>query len=273
MPLVSPTELADRLGDRDLRIADVRWRLGDPDYGPSAFQDGHVPGAVRVDLDTDLSAPEGPGRHPLPSPRTFAQRLGELGFGTEHHVVAVDDAAGAIASRLWWMLDDLGHPRVSVLDGGLVAWRRLGLPWTAESRPLPAARMALRAHWSRTIERAAIKKRRSELRLLDARAAERFRGDEEPIDAAAGHIPGAENLPFTEQLGDGGTFRAPASLRALHGEESGGAAETVVYCGSGVTACHLALGRRVAGLRSPLLYPGSWSDWAAAGEDVETGPP
>ncbi len=266
-PLIEPSDLAARLASPELRVADVRWRLGDEAFGRAAFAAGHLPGAVFLDLETDLRAAEGPGRHPLPDPSSLALTLGEKGFGSEHHIVVVDDAAGAIAARLWWMLDDLGHPRVQVLHGGLSAWSAAGLPWTREIVAPAPAHMELRTSWRRTVDRHAVLSREG-LRLLDARAPARYRGDEEPIDPVAGHVPGASNLPFDELLDSESRFLPPDQLR----QRIGGDERTdTVYCGSGVTACHLALAYRLAELPPPLLYPGSWSDWSTAGEEVATG--
>jgi thiosulfate/3-mercaptopyruvate sulfurtransferase len=274
--LISPAELAARLRDPDLRIADVRWSLAEPAAGRAAYAEAHLPGAVFVDLDTVLTAPTGPGRHPLPDPGAFAAALGALGIGREHHVVAYDDAGGTVAARLWWMLDVLGHRRVAVLDGGIAAWRNAGLPLTAEVPALgpvePDARIASPRAWPRTIDRGELSQRLGTLTLLDARAPERYRGDVEPIDPVAGHIPTAVNAPTGSFLEPDGRFRATSAL-ATRFAVLGAARErpVVVACGSGVNACQLALAMRAAGLPDPLLYPGSYSDWSRTGMPIATG--
>ncbi len=276
-PLISPEDLRTRLGDPDLRIVDTRWYLGQPGRGWVAYQAGHIPGAIFLDLDTDLSAPSGPGRHPLPDPLAFARLLAERGIGDEHLVVAYYDARGGVAARLWWMLDNLGHGRVAVLDGGLGAWTAIGGPLTTETPAWPPADLRLRPHWSRVIERDELRRRLGSVVLLDARAPERYRGEVEPIDPAAGHIPTALSAPFTDNLGPDGRFRGPAELaerfRTL-GVQGRRALEVgvVTSCGSGTNACHNALAMRLAGLPDPLLYPGSFSDWSRSGLPVATGP-
>jgi thiosulfate/3-mercaptopyruvate sulfurtransferase len=266
--LIAPETLLGRIGAPDLRLADVRWWLTDPTKGRRDFAAGHLPGAVFVDLDTDLTAASGPGRHPLPSPATFAVRMAELGIGDESDVVVYDDAGGTVAARLWWMLQDLGHPRVSVLDGGLAAWAAIGGPLTAEIAPYPAGRLSLRDHWTRTIEREALRARLGSVRLIDARAPERYRGEIEPVDAVPGHIPTAISRPTGGNLAPDGRFLGRDLLRARFEDLEG---EIVAYCGSGVNACHNVLAIRVAGLPDALLYPGSYSDWAGTGMPIATG--
>jgi thiosulfate/3-mercaptopyruvate sulfurtransferase len=274
-PLVEPEDLALRLDDPALRLADVRWFLGEPERGRAEYEAGHLPGAVFVDLDRDLAAPDGPGRHPLPEPAAFAARMAELGFGDDDWIVAYDDAGGAIAGRLWWMLDNLGHPRVSVLDGGLRAWRDLGLPLTADLPSHPPSALHLRTAWANVIDREALADRLGEVVLIDARAGERYRGEVEPVDPAAGHIPTAVSAPAGRSLGPGGRFLPPDILRTRFDELGAGAdadRDVVTSCGSGVTACHVVLARRIAGLPDPILYPGSFSDWSRADGPIATGP-
>lgn len=274
MSLISVHELAVRLHDPDLRIADVRWSLAAPDAGRAAYLEGHLPGAVFVDLDTVLAAPEGPGRHPLPEPDRFVAALAALGIGREHRVVAYDDAGGTVAARLWWMLDVLGHPRVAVLDGGIGAWAAEGLPLeTAVAEHSPATAWdGLPAAWPRTIAREELAPRLGSVTLLDARASERYRGEVEPVDPVAGHIPTAVSAPTASFLEPDGRFRSTTAL-AVRFATLGAASErpVVVQCGSGVNACQLALAMRVAGLPDPLLYPGSYSDWSRAGLPIATG--
>ena len=273
MSLISVDQLAARIHDPALRIVDVRWYLGRTGEGRVAYDAGHIPGAIFADLDTDLRAPEGPGRHPLPDPAVFADRLGALGIGSEHQVVAYDDVGGGIAARLWWMLDDLGHAAASVLDGGFAAWVAGGHPIEMAEPAWPPASLHLRDHWTRVTDRDALTSRLGDVVLLDARGAPRYRGEEEPVDPIAGHIPTARNAPTAGNLGPDGRFLTPSDLRARY-ESLGASDETdvVTSCGSGVTACHNALAMRVAGLPDPTLYPGSWSDWSTAGYPVATGP-
>ena len=273
-PLVSVEDLAARLDDPGLRIVDVRWVLGSPGRGREAYDAGHIPGAIFLDVDTDLVAPDGPGRHPLPSPVEFRARLGSVGIGNDHQVVAYDDVGGWVAARLWWMLDDLGHERIAVLDGGFPAWRDAGHPATTEVPDFAPARLELREAWSATIDRDSLRERLGEVVLLDARSAPRYRGETEPIDPVAGHIPTARNAPTDGNLGADGRFLPPAALadrfRGLGAD--GSEAPVVTSCGSGIAACHNALALRVAGLPDPLLYPGSYSDWSRSGLPVATGP-
>ncbi len=299
MGLIAPLDLAARLGDPDLRVVDVRWYLGEPGRGRRAYEAGPLPGAIFLDMDTDLAATSGPGRHPLPEPALLAERLGRVGIGSDDFIVACDDVTGWVAARLWWMLDDLGHQRVAVLDGGFPAWVAAGLPVTTEIASLPPpARLRLADHWTRVVDRDELLGRLGQVVVLDARAPARYRGEIEPIDPAAGHIPTARNAPTADNLGPDGRFLPSDALAArfralgVDGVEGGGAGvaggaegdrvaaigarhaeiDVVTSCGSGVSACHNALAIRLAGLPSPLLYPGSWSDWATAGYPVATGP-
>jgi len=284
MSLITAAELAAHLEDPDLRIADVRWSLATPAAGRAAYSEAHLPGAVFVDLDTVLTAPVGPGRHPLPDSTAFVAALGALGIRRGQRVVAYDDAGGTVAARLWWMLDVLGYGRAAVLDGGIAAWRAAGLRLTAEvpAHPavLPEERVAAAGAWPRTsprpwprtIDRAALTPRLGALTLLDARAPERYRGEIEPIDPVAGHIPTAVNAPTTAFLAPDGRFLAPAVIAARFvALGAAGKRPVVVACGSGVNACQLALAMRAAGLPDPLLYPGSYSDWSRSGMPIATG--
>jgi thiosulfate/3-mercaptopyruvate sulfurtransferase len=272
MLLMSPEELTARLDDPAIRIADVRWYLGEPDRGRHEYERSHIPGAIFVDLDRDLAAPTGPGRHPLPDPRVFAERLGQLGFGSDNLIVAYDDSLGTIAARLWWMLDNLGHDRVALLDGGLKAWRAAGLPESTDvPGPVPAARLELADRWTRVIDRDALVDRLPELTLLDARVPERYRGDVEPVDARAGHIPSAVNAPAKLSLNADGRFLPPDELAGRLASVAPSGRPVAVSCGSGVTACHTAFALRLAGLPDPLLYPGSFSDWSRTDLPVAVG--
>ncbi len=282
--LVEPNWLALHLEDPCVRIVDVRWFL--PLTGRSAhaeYMAGHVPGATFVDLDHDLAAHNMPsgGRHPLPDPANFARVLGAHGISPSTHVVAYDDSAGSTAARLWWMLKQVGHARVSVLDGGLASWMREGLPIEAGASPERAPETYPPAPFSRFGE---IVTREEVLPalgagavLLDARAPERFQGRSEPIDPRAGHIPGARNAPFAGNLEPtvGGTMRFLSSdaLRVRFGGlGAGDGAQVILSCGSGVTACHNALAMYLAGFAPPALYVGSWSEWSSHAESpIETG--
>ena len=252
----------------DARVVDLRWAP----KGPTArqkYDEGHIPGAVFVDLDRDLSQPGGEGRHPLPSPGHFAQVLSRLGIGPQTQVVVYDDATGSVAARLWFMLRAFGHPRASVLDGGLRAWTEAGFPLGKdEPRVAPAAVRTLKLDASRIASRADVASRRSV--VLDARAPERYRGETEPLDRKAGHIPGARNAPFSANLTPAQKFRPATELQKLYQAYG---RDVIVSCGSGVTACHLALAMEIAGLAPPRLYVGSFSGWIEDdARPIATGP-
>jgi thiosulfate/3-mercaptopyruvate sulfurtransferase len=272
-PLISVEELAGRSGDPTVRIVDVRWYLGKPGAGRAAYDAAHIPGARHFDLDADLSAPAGPGRHPLPDPTWLAAHLGSMGIGDGHLVVGYDDAGGATASRLWWMLDDLGHDAVVILDGGLAAWTADGHALSTEVPAWPPAALTLGDQWTRTIDRDEVRARLGDVRLLDGRAAKRYRGEVEPVDLIPGHIPTAINAPTDANLGPDGRFLGPDELAgrfaALGAADAG--VEVVTSCGSGVTACHNSLAMRLAGLPDPMLYAGSYSDWTRSGLPIATG--
>ena len=283
-PLVSVDLLAAVLDEPRLRLVDCRWYLGKPGEGRLAYEAGHLPGAIHVDVDTDLTAPTGPGRHPLPDPGVFRERMAALGIGDEHMVVAYDDQGGWVATRLWWMLESLGHRAVAVLDGGIQAWTASGRSLTIDVVMYPQASLTLADRWSRTIERDELVRSLGHVVLLDARAATRYRGEIEPIDAVAGHIPTARNAPVDGNLAHDGRFLPPADLAARYAKlgaagddapapaDATGDSGVVVSCGSGVSATHLAFAMRVAGLPDPRLYPGSYSDWTQSGLPVATGP-
>jgi thiosulfate/3-mercaptopyruvate sulfurtransferase len=271
-PLVSTDWLSRHLDEPDLRLADVRWYLGEPDRGRRAYREAHIPGAVYVDLETDLSADEGPGRHPLPAWDVFAARMGELGFGDDSVVVAYDDRSGAVASRLWWMLRAIGHEQTYLLDGGLAAWvadRHALIDGLADHA---SGKLTVDLRSDLSIDRDELRGRLDSVLALDARAGERYRGETEPLDPVAGHIPGAVNAPYEDNLGSDGRFLPADELTEKYRALGVGERETVVYCGSGVTACHDLLALEHAGLGTAKLYPGSWSDWSTAGYEVATGP-
>lgn len=265
--LIDADELHARLGDPRWVIIDCRFDLAAPEAGRAAYHEGHLPGARYAHLDDDLSGPVGPstGRHPLPAAEVMARRLAAWGVTNDSQVVAYDDSGGGIAARLWWLLRWLGHDAAAVLDGGLDAWRRRGYALDTEvPDPTAGGFMAkVRAgQWVDSREAEAVLARSAAL-MVDAREASRFRGEHEPIDPIAGHVPGARNAPFAGNLDAEGRFLAPAVLRArfeavLEGYDP---AASLHMCGSGVTACHNLLAMAVAGLPLGRLYAGSWSEW------------
>jgi thiosulfate/3-mercaptopyruvate sulfurtransferase len=275
-PLISAVELR-RLVDRpdvdpDLRIADVRWYLAEPGRGRREYDAGHIPGAIFVETETVLTAPSGPGRHPLPDPRAFTSAIGGLGIGRQHRVVVYDDPATTLAaSRLWWMLEDLGHPSVRLLDGGFAAWTAAGGPVSTDTPSHPPVELDLATSWTRVIDRADLRPRLGSVVLIDARAGERYRGEVEPIDPVAGHIPTAVSLPGAGNVRPDGRFLDPKQLRDRFVAAGALDHEVVTSCGSGVTACHNALAMRIAGLPDPILYPGSYSDWSRSGDPIAVG--
>jgi thiosulfate/3-mercaptopyruvate sulfurtransferase len=271
MSLISVEELARRLSDPGLRIADVRWYLNRPGQGRQAYESGHIPGAIFLDLDEDLTGDEGAGRHPLPHPLDFRRKLESVGIGSEHFVVAYDDTGGTTAARLWWMLDNLGDREAAVLDGGLRAWTDAGHPLSREQPSHPPAKLRLDDRWRNLIERDDLAGRLGAVTLLDARAPERYRGEVEPIDPAAGHIPTAVNAPTAGNLDSDARFLSPVRLRERFTRIGRADQPVVTSCGSGTTACHNALAMRVAGLPDPILYVGSFSDWSRSGMPIATG--
>lgn len=269
-PLVSVPWLAAHLDDPDVVVCDVRWYLQGP-RGADAYAAGHLPGAAFVDLDGELSSPRGPerpGRHPLPSAAQLSALLARLGVREDTIVVGYDDAGGGIAARLWWLLRYVGHGGGRVLDGGIQAWTAAGHPLETAVRPRrPAPPLALVPRPAMVVDKRAVAALAGTPHavVLDARAAERFEGKVETVDARPGHVPGARSAPFAENLvAAGGAFRAPDDLARRYAAVGATAAPTVVaYCGSGVTACHDLLALALIGREDALLYEGSWSDWAA----------
>jgi thiosulfate/3-mercaptopyruvate sulfurtransferase len=262
--LISVESLASVLAEPALVLVDCRASLQDPAAGRAAYAEAHLPRAVFADLLQDLSGPIVPGktgRHPLPAVGELVERLRGWGVGQHSQVVVYDDAGGAFAARLWWLLRWLGHDAVALLDGGFSAWVAAGKPTTREL-PLNAVGDFEAKAQSGLLAGAAELLQSAPRKLFDARAPERFRGDVEPIDPVAGHIPGAENLPFAGNLREG-RFLQPAELRARFDAALAGTPpeQAVVYCGSGVTACHDVLAFAHAGLPLPRLYAGSWSEW------------
>ncbi len=220
---MSADELAPRIDDSRLRIVDMRWYLLRPGDGRAAYDEGHIPGAIFLDLDTDLSAAEGPGRHPLPTPDEFRQKMESVGIGSDNDVVVYDDVGGTIAARLWWMLDNLGHRSVAVLDGGIQAWVTAGHPLTTEVPTYAPATLSIRGEWTGIVDRETLAARLSDVTLLDARAPERYRGEVEPIDPAMGHIPTALNAPTAGNLDADGRFLLRGGVApTLRGTRRGG---------------------------------------------------
>ncbi|MBK8539240.1 MAG: sulfurtransferase [Ardenticatenia bacterium] len=266
--LIGSQDLARHLDDPLWRVVDCRFSLLDPPRGRADHARGHVPGAVYAHLDADLSAPVQPGRtgrHPLPDVARLAERLGGWGIDEATQVVAYDDGSGGIAARLWWLLRWLGHEAVAVLDGGWAAWTAEGLP-VDDRLPSPSRRQfhpAPRSELVLPADEVARWATDGGHCLLDAREAIRYRGEAEPIDAVAGHIPGALSAPYLDNLGSDGRWMPAAALarryRGILGPHA--AADCAVYCGSGVTAAHDVLAMVHAGLGEPRLYAGSWSEW------------
>ncbi len=257
--LISVHELGDRSGHT---LLDVRWQLS-TGAQPDLYASGHIPGAVFVDLDRDLSAPAGDGgRHPLPVAEDFERAMRAAGVRNATPVVVYDDADGLPAARAWWLLRYFGHAQVAVLDGGLGAWLSAGRPLAegdetpqqpGDFAAQPGAMPVLDADGAARLAGAGV--------LIDARSPERYRGEVEPMDPVAGHIPGARNWPMARDLDAQGLFRPPAELAEDLGALTAGAAEVGAYCGSGITAAHTVLALELAGIPGAALYPGSWSEW------------
>ncbi|MFE4213808.1 sulfurtransferase [Streptomyces sp. NPDC056844] len=270
-PIITASEyMSESAGPRPPVLLDIRWQLGGPD-GRAAYEAGHLPGAVYVDLDSELAGPAGSGgRHPLPDPEAFGAVMRRAGVGQDTPVVVHDGGQGWAAARAWWLLRWTGHPDVRVLDGGLAAWDgplTTDIPEPAEGdfRPRPGALGLLDADGAAKLARSGL--------LLDARAGERYRGEVEPIDRVGGHIPGAVSAPTTENVGEDGRFLpadALASRFSVLGADGG--TQVGVYCGSGVSGAHEVLALELAGYPA-ALYAGSWSEWSSDGSrPVATGP-
>jgi thiosulfate/3-mercaptopyruvate sulfurtransferase len=267
-PIVSTDWLAEHVHDPDLRIVDVRWYLDPSRRGRDAYRAGHIPGAVFLDVDEDLSAPGGgrgqpAGRHPWPPPDQVARVMGGAGIGRGVQVVAYDDQAGTTAARLWYLLRAHGHDDVAVLDGGIPKWKAEGRPLDTETPAPDPTVFEPRVRFGWVVGKREMAGLPATTLVLDARAAERYRGETEPIDPRAGHIPGARSAPYAGNLTPGPqpVFRAAPELRDRYLALGAGDAEPIVYCGSGVTACHDLLALHLAGLRG-RLYAGSWSEWS-----------
>ncbi len=265
--VVSPQWLSQHLNDPQVAIVDCRFSLADPQLGQNQYSESHIPGAFYLDLNRHLSSPVGRhgGRHPLPNPAQLAEKLAGIGVNfQETLVVAYDDSRLAFAARLWWLLRYLGHDRVAVLDGGFTGWQKAGYPVTADV-PVPKTgnfTPQLRSERVVDIEYVKARKDLAGVALVDSRQPDRYRGEREPIDPIAGHIPAAVNYPWQEVTDAQGNLR-PASEHKLRWKDLERAEEIMVYCGSGVTACVNLLSLEIAGIPTGKLYAGSWSDWCS----------
>ena len=265
--LISAQTLHQNINNPKWIIIDCRFSLADCAVGYSAYRHGHIPNARYADLNKDLSSEirSYTGRHPLPNCKVLSQKLGAWGVSNHSQVIVYDDAAGAFAGRLWWLLRSLGHDNVAVLDGGIKHWQKLSLPITTK---LPTVKSSLfRPYINPTLwlnaEQVANELARKKIRLIDARTPERYKGEQEPIDPVAGHIPGAINRPLPLNINTEGLFLSPDELKRQFKPLLGSITpeQTVHYCGSGVTACHNLLAMEYAGLTGSKLYAGSWSEW------------
>ncbi|CAM3610577.1 sulfurtransferase [Marinicrinis lubricantis] len=273
--IVSMKWLLARLYEPDLVIADCRFQLGQPDAGRTAFEQGHISGAVYFDLEQDLSAPVGVhgGRHPLPDPDKLGAVLSKAGIDRTVTVIAYDDQGGAMASRLWWLLRYMGHERVYVMDQGFSHWQQAGFPVSTDN-PIRVPRRfvpELQPDMLATVENVRQAIQEGSAQLVDSREPARFEGREEPIDRVAGHIPGARNKFWKELLDDDLRMKKPELLQE-HFQDVPKDQPVIVYCGSGVTACPNVLALSEAGYDNVKLYAGSWSDWISyEGNPVATG--
>lgn len=274
-PVVDVGWLHDHLAHPGLRVADVRWALAGPP-GRERYAEGHVPGAVFLDAESELSSPgEGPGRHPVPTAEKLARILGERGIGDEHAVVAYDDAGGSIAARLWWLFRHHGRDgRCAILDGGIEAWTGAGLPLVTAASEHPPATWTPGEPRDDLVSTADVEAALGgPTLLLDARAAERYRGETEPIDPRPGHIPGARSAPWAANLGLDGRFLPSEGLRRRYADLGAADRPTIAYCGSSLTATHDLLAMELAGIEGGRLYEGSWSDWSSdPARPAATGP-
>jgi thiosulfate/3-mercaptopyruvate sulfurtransferase len=270
--LIEPPELAAHLDEAGWAIIDCRFDLARPDWGAQVYAAGHIPHALYAHLDHDLSAPRTArsGRHPQPQVEALAITFARFGIDEHVQVIAYDQGTGAFAARLWWLLRWLGHAQVAVLNGGLAAWERAGLPLSSAIEPRAPRRFRASADPRRVVSDSEVAQlvssgalQSGEQLLIDARSADRFAGENETIDPVAGHIPGARNHPFAANLDAQGRFLDPGQLRQGWEKTLRGACaqRLISMCGSGVTACHNLLALEAAGLPGARLYAGSWSEW------------
>ena len=277
-PLITPARLLDNLDNPDWIIFDCRHELANPGYGEMVYGEGHLPGARFAHLDRNLSSPPSPehGRHPLPDEATFTGWLGSQGVTPDKTVVAYDNQ-GMFSARLWWLMIALGHKKVHVLDGGYRAWQKDSAPTTTELPAIHPARYVGNFNRSMIVELDEMEKifQSRDVLLVDARGKDRYLGKSEPLDKAAGHIPGARNIPFPGNVDEEGQFRDANFLKERFGiaKEVEHPDNIIHYCGSGVSACHNILAMAIAGLQPGRLYAGSWSQWCANPQrPVETEP-
>ena len=264
--VVSTEQLAQHVNDPAWVVIDCRFTLTHTEAGRATYTQGHIPGARYAHLDQDLAGPKtgSNGRHPLPGAQVFAQKLGAWGIDTDTQVVVYDDSFGAIAVRLWWMLRWMGHDAVALLDGGLPKWQREQRPLNADLPQVTPTVFKPQVRHDMVVDTDTVLGATSAL-IVDARAEMRFIGEIEPLDPIAGHVPGAKNLPFDDNLAMDGTLLPATELRELYTELlDGKSPEQVIHmCGSGVTTCHNLLAMEIAGLKGGKLYAGSWSEWIA----------
>lgn len=275
--LISPADLQPQLGDPEWAVFDCRFSLDDPDAGLRAYREAHIPSALYAHLDEDLSGPVQPGstgRHPLPDPALFVKRLSRWGIDSRVQVVVYDDLGGAIAARMWWMLRWVGHRRAAVLDGGWSRWLEEGRPVSGETSARSPREFRARLDQQHRVDVNFVEEHLTdpEILLIDSRDGERYRGEVEPIDPVAGHIPGAVSAPYRENLTAEGNFLPRSELRARFQQliDQHNPDRMVFYCGSGVTSIHNILAMVHAGLPEPDLYPGSWSEWITDPERPRT---
>jgi thiosulfate/3-mercaptopyruvate sulfurtransferase len=269
--LVTTDWLANHLDDPNVRIADVRWYLLDRDKGARDYANAHIPNAIYLHIDHDLSAPPlsdaKTGRHPLPDAPAFAETMARAGISNATHVIAYDDAGGANAARLWWLLKYFGHEQVSLLDGGLNQWLAEGRAFSSDIPTFPRAEFHARPNSQMVVTKADMQTRTRDARvlILDARMPERYRGETEPVDARAGHIPGAKSAPIGGNLRGGDDFRfhdADVLRERFAALGANDAAEIIAYCGSGVNAAAEIFALELAGFRDARLYAASFSEWS-----------
>ena len=271
---ISVQDLKDRLNDANLVVVDTRFNLQNPTEGHKLFEEAHIPGAVYFDLDKDLSSPPQAhgGRHPLPEVDGLVRKLELAGIGDDTTVVVYDDTMNVFAGRMWWLLKYLGHDDVKVLDGGLSAWQEAGFDTSAELPNREAATFTPRSNPEMVADLGEVRRKLEDpgVALIDSRGAERYRGDSEPMDKKAGHIPSARNFPFAGNY-ENGKLKDEDALKERFASLDD-AEEVIVYCGSGVSAANNLLALEEVGVKGAKLYVGSWSDWSSYEDTpVETG--
>jgi thiosulfate/3-mercaptopyruvate sulfurtransferase len=272
--LVDPEYCAEKLSSANVKIVDCRYSLADFEWGRSEYKNAHIPGSVYAHMDEDLSGEIKPGitgRHPLPDANVLIEKLAEWGIGNEDHVIAYDQAHGGLAARVWWMLRWVGHENVSVLNGGWAEWQKLNLPESSNTPIVERGRFVGKPNQKMAVNMKDVTNWIDDPAhvFIDARAHIRYTGENEPIDPVAGHVPGAVSKPFLENINENGRWKSAEELKARFEDTiTGNPEDTAVYCGSGVTACHNLLALEVAGFHGAKLYPGSWSEWVASGNNA-----